>query len=212
MHSLLKTGTCTKRREELANAITHGVGVGLAVTAFVILVIASDAGNQFGFSVFGITLVLLYLASTLYHGISHPKIKNIFRKLDHMAIFLLIAGTYTPFCLTALKGWLGWTILGIVWGCALAGIALKIVYTGRHELISLLFYLFMGWISIVAIIPIYRSLSFSGFILLISGGMAYTLGTIFYASNSIRYNHSIWHMFVIAGSSLHFFSIMSLTG
>lgn len=201
-----------KQREEVANAVTHGVGAGLAVTALVILLVYADAGNQFGFSVFGITLVLLYLASTLYHSISHPKTKNIFRKLDHMAIFLLIAGTYTPFCLTALKGWLGWTILGIVWACALTGIALKTVYTGRHELISLFFYVFMGWISIVAIIPIYRSLSFPGFILLLSGGLAYTLGTIFYVSNGIRYHHSIWHLFVLAGSSLHFFSIMRLTG
>ena len=202
----------SKQREEVANAVTHGIGAGLAVTALVILVMYADAGSQFGFSVFGTTLVLLYLASTLYHSISHPKTKNIFRKLDHMAIFLLIAGTYTPFCLTALKGWLGWTILGIVWACALTGIALKTVYTGRYESISLLFYVFMGWISIVAIIPIYRSLSFPGFILLLSGGLAYTLGTIFYASNGIRYNHGIWHVFVLAGSSLHFFSIMSLTG
>ena len=205
----LKTGT--EKREELANAITHGIGAGLAVTAFVVLVMYSDAGSKLGFSIYGITLVLLYLASTLYHSITHVKIKNFFRKLDHMAIYMLIAGTYTPFCLTALKGWLGWTMLGIVWGCAFIGIILKSVYIGRQELLSLLFYVVIGWVGMVAIIPIYQFLSFSGFILLLSGGIAYTLGTFFYVNNSIRYHHSIWHLFVLAGSSLHFFSIMSLT-
>ena len=207
--SCLKTGT--EKREELANAITHGIGAGLAVTAFVVLVMYSDNGNKLGFSIYGFTLVLLYLASTLYHSITHVKIKNFFRKLDHIAIFLLIAGTYTPFCLTALQGWLSWTLLGIVWGCALIGIILKCLCIGRSEWLSLLIYILTGWMVIIAIKPIYYFLSLPGFIFLILGGMAYTIGTFFYMNNKIMYNHSIWHLFVLAGSSLHFFSIMSLT-
>jgi hemolysin III len=197
--------------EELANAITHGVGVLLSVAGFIILFVY--AGESFGWSlgIYGVTLVLLYLASTLYHSLVFTRAGNLFRKFDHMAIFLLIAGTYTPFCLTALEGWLCWTMLGTVWGLALIGIVLKSVFTGRYEWLSVSIYILTGWLVVLAIKPVYEFLSFDGFVLLISGGLAYTVGTVFYIKSKIRWFHSIWHLWVLAGSTLHFFAVLTLT-
>lgn len=196
--------------EELANAITHGIGALLALTALVFLVLSTDDGNRLSFTIYGVTLVLLYLASTLYHSLIFTRARNLFRKFDHMAIFLLIAGTYTPFCLTALHGWLSWTMLGTVWGFAIAGVILKSVFTGKFEWLSVSIYILTGWMVIVAIIPIYEFLSPQGFFLLVSGGLAYTIGTFFYVNKKIPYSHSIWHLWVLAGSVFHFFSVMTL--
>jgi hemolysin III len=154
--------------------------------------------------------VILYLASTLYHSFTSSAVKNLFRKFDHMSIYLLIAGTYTPFCLTALSGWLGWTFFGIVWACAITGIVLKTFHTGKHEKLSTFLYIIMGWLIIPAIKPLYDSVSAETFIFLMAGGFFYTMGTFFFLKDSRKYFHSIWHLFVLAGSISHFFSVISL--
>ena len=198
-------------REELANAITHGVGTLLAIAGCVFLFFYAEKDLSLSFGIYGSTLVLLYLASTLYHSLVFTRARILFRKFDHMAIFLLIAGTYTPFCLAALDGWLRWTILGAVWGFALVGIVLKSVFTGKFEWLSVLIYILTGWLVILAIKPVYEYLSFEGFVLLISGGLAYTIGTVFYVKSNIPWFHSIWHLWVLAGSVLHFFAVLTLT-
>lgn len=196
--------------EELANAITHGVGALLAIAGFVFLMIVADGYLAFSLAIYGTTLVLLYLASTLYHSLVFTRARRLFRKFDHMAIFLLIAGTYTPFCLTVLRGWWGWAMLIAVWIFAIAGIVLKSLFTGRFEWISVSMYILTGWMVILAIKPIYEFLSAENFVLLVCGGLCYTVGTVFYVKSKIPYFHSIWHLWVLAGSVMHFFCILSL--
>jgi len=202
------------RREETANAITHGLGALLAIAALVLLVVFSSLEGTVwhivGFSIFGATMVILYTMSTLYHGLRGNAPKKLFQKFDHMSIYLLIAGTYTPFCLTILNGWLGWTIFGIVWGCAVGGIIVKAFYTGKGEIISTILYLTMGWVIVFFIKPVYEAMSPAGFILLLTGGISYTFGVYFFVKNKIRYSHSVWHLFVLGGSTLHFFAVLSL--
>jgi hemolysin III len=200
--------------EEIANAITHGIGALLAVAALVVLIVmAAIHGSVWhivSFSIFGATLVLLYFASTLYHSLTHAKAKRVFHKFDHISIYLLIAGTYTPFCLTALRGWIGWTVLGIVWSCAIVGAVLKAISVGKRIKLSTVLYVLMGWVILVAIQPLYKAMPFNGFLFLIAGGISYTIGTIFFIRNQVKYNHSVWHVFVLGGSVLHFFSVLSL--
>lgn len=202
------------QQEEIANAVTHGIGALLAVVALVILVVWSamrgTVWHVVGFTVFGVTLVLLYFASTLYHSVTRTPLKKIFRKVDHIAIYLLIAGTYTPFCLTVLRGWMGWTFLGIMWGCALVGAVVKAVHLGGRDRLSTLLYLAMGWVGALAFKTLYEQMSGLGFSLMVIGGVAYSLGTIFYARSHVRYNHSVWHVFVLAGSIFHFFAVLTL--
>ncbi|HZB13748.1 MAG TPA: hemolysin III family protein [Chryseolinea sp.] len=202
------------KREEIANAITHGVGAMLAISALVLLIVFSalqgTAWHVSSFTIFGSSMVILYVMSTLYHSLTHIRAKKLFQKFDHMSIFLLIAGTYTPFCLTALRGWLGWTIFGIVWACAIGGIVIKAFHTGKAELISTILYIVMGWIIIFFIRPVYESMSPEGFSFLLLGGVFYTLGAFFFMREKMPYNHSIWHLFVLAGSTFHFFAVMSL--
>jgi hemolysin III len=202
------------KREEIANAVTHGIGALLAIAALVLLVVFSalqgSAWHVSSFAIFGSTMVVLYVMSTLYHSLTHIRAKKLFRKFDHMSIFLLIAGTYTPFCLTALRGWLGWTIFGIVWACAIGGIIVKAFHTGKGALISTVLYIIMGWIIIFFIRPVYETMSAEGFSFLLLGGAFYTLGAFFFIREKIPYNHSIWHLFVLAGSTFHFFSVLSL--
>lgn len=206
--------TKTSFKDELVNAITHGVGALLAIVALVLLVVfASLYGNAWhivSFSIFGTTLVMLYLASTLYHSLQGKRAKFLFRKFDHMAIFLLIAGTYTPFCFAALSGWIGWTVFGIIWGCAILGIVFKALFTGRMEILSTVMYIAMGWVIVFAIKPLYENISATTFYLLLAGGLSYTAGTFFYVKDKVRFFHGIWHLFVLAGSALHFFSVLSL--
>ncbi len=196
--------------EEIANSITHGVGALLSIAGLVTLIVLGDNTNRLSFIVYGVTLVLLYLASTLYHSLIFTRARTLFRKFDHMAIFLLIAGTYTPFCLMAVRGWVGWTVLGIIWGFAVVGIVMKSFFTGRYEWISITMYLLMGWMVIPVIQSIYAFLSLEGFLLLVAGGASYTIGTIFYMNPRIPYHHGIWHLWVLAGSTLHFFSVLTL--
>ncbi|MBL7850293.1 MAG: hemolysin III family protein [Cyclobacteriaceae bacterium] len=200
--------------EEIANSVTHGIGAALAIAALVILVVvAAVQGTVWhivSFSIFGATLTLLYFASTLYHSLTHRGAKALFNKFDHIAIYLLIAGTYTPFCLTVLRGWVGWTVFGVVWTCAILGTIVKSISTGTKVRLSTILYVLMGWVILAAIVPLYQAMTTAGFFLLLAGGLSYTVGTIFYLRDHVKYNHSIWHLFVIGGSVLHFFSVLTL--
>ncbi|HMG91538.1 MAG TPA: hemolysin III family protein [Chryseolinea sp.] len=202
------------QKEEILNAITHGIGALLAIAGLVILVVLSSLeGTPWhitGFAIFGSAMVLLYTISALYHAFAKTRLKTLFRKFDHMAIFILIAGTYTPFCLTVLNGWIGWTLFGVVWACAVAGIILKVFSTGRYEILSTALYVAMGWIALLFIKPLFSATSIEGFILLITGGMFYSVGVLFFVKDKVRYFHGIWHMFVLAGSTFHFFAVLTL--
>lgn len=196
----------------MANSISHGLGLVLALIALPILLLSAIriGSTQFivGVVVFGGTMVLLYLASTLYHSITHEAAKKFFRLFDHSAIFLLIAGTYTPFTLGVLRGTLGWTLLAVIWFLAMAGIVIKALPRTRHSWISMVLYLVMGWLAIVAIKPIVELVPLPGILLILAGGLAYTSGLAFFAAHRLRYNHLIWHLFVIAGTMFHFFAVL----
>jgi hemolysin III len=199
-------------REEIANTISHGLGLLLALVAVPILIAASmRAGNMHftvGVSVFGGTMVLLYLASTLYHSLTHEAAKQLFRLFDHTAIFLLIAGTYTPFSLGVLRGPWGWSMLAAVWTLAIVGITLKCRERTRYSPICYVLYVIMGWLALVAVKPILMLIPVPGILLILAGGLAYTGGLVFFAAQRIRYNHFIWHLFVIAGTTCHFFAVL----
>jgi hemolysin III len=198
--------------EEIFNALTHGVGAIFAVAALTLLIVfASLYGNAWhivSVTIYGTTLVLLYLASTLYHSFTNEKLKNIFKLLDHSAIFLLIAGTYTPFMLVTIRGVLGWVLLSVVWVFAILGIILKIFFVGRFKIISTVLYLLMGWLIVVAMKPLIAALPVAGLRLLIAGGILYTLGSVFYIRKSKAFNHGVWHLFVLGGSVCHFLSVL----
>ncbi len=198
--------------EEIANSITHGIGVLLSIAGLAVLVtFASSRGDIWHIvscSIYGVTLILLYAASTLYHSIPITRIKGLLRTLDHSAIYLLIAGTYTPFMLVNLRGPWGWSLFGTIWAIALLGIILKTTTFGRLPGISLGFYLVMGWIVVIAIKPLITNLDRGGLELLVLGGLAYTGGVIFYLWEKLPYSHAIWHLFVLAGSAFHFFAIL----
>jgi hemolysin III len=198
--------------EELANSITHGIGVLLSIAGLAVLVNFSttrgDAWHIVSCSIYGATLILLYTASTLYHSVPVPRIKGLLRTFDHSAIYLLIAGTYTPFMLVNLRGPWGWSIFGTIWGIAILGIILKTTSFGRLPGVSLGFYLTMGWIIVIAIKPLLAVLDKGGLELLILGGLAYSAGVIFYIWEKLPYSHAIWHLFVLAGSIFHFFAIL----
>ncbi len=198
--------------EELANSITHGIGFFLGIAVLVVLVVFSSlrkgAWEVVSCSIYGATFILLYLGSTLYHSARNPRTRRVLKIVDHSAIYLLIAGTYTPFALAPLRGALGWTIFGVIWGCALLGIFFKVFFTGRFKVVSLVSYLFMGWFCVVAVKPLYRELTPAGFVFFAVGGLCYTLGAVFYIRKSKPWSHAVWHLFVLAGSLCHFFSIL----
>ncbi len=198
--------------EEIANSITHGLGTLLSIAGLVVLTgfsrLYGNAWHVTASSIFGATLILLYLASTLYHSIPQPRAKQILRLVDHSAIYLLIAGTYTPFLLITLNGPWGWSLFGLVWGIALIGIILRMTPLGHVRGLSLSLYLILGWIILVAIKPLLSHLDPGGVRLLVAGGLAYTSGVIFYGWKRLPYNHAIWHLFVLAGSCLHFFAVL----
>ena len=200
-------------REEVANALTHGLGVVGAIAGGAVLItlaaIYSDGWQLASAIVFISTLVLLYTASTLYHAIPHEPAKTRLQVLDHMAIYLLIAGTYTPFTLVGLKGPWGWWLFGTIWTLAIIGVAFKAFYTGRFKRLSTIIYIAMGWIAVVAIEPMIRMISAASLLWLLAGGVSYTLGTVFYMSRR-RYAHAIWHAFVLGGSISHFVAVWLL--
>lgn len=196
---------------EKFNTYSHLIGSLLAVAGGVILIVqgAGDVWKVVSFSIYATTLVLMYSSSTLYHNAGQGKTKNFLRMLDHNAIYLLIAGTYTPFVLVSLRGPWGWTLFGVVWALALIGILQEIWLKKKTRLASLLIYIVMGWIVVIAIVPLAGILSWTGIAWIASGGIAYTVGTIFYLyDHRFAHWHGIWHLFVIAGSALHYFAIL----
>ncbi|XFO65142.1 hypothetical protein SPSIL_012510 [Sporomusa silvacetica DSM 10669] len=198
--------------EEILNAVTHGVGSLLALIGLGALMAAAyiDGGvwHVVSFSIYGISLVLLYVASTLYHSFTNEKLKCIFKFLDHSAIYVLIAGNYTPFTLIPLHGTLGWTIFSVIWGLAIAGITFQVFFVKRFKIFATLCYLFMGWLAVVMIKPLLATVPIEGIYWLIGGGLFYTVGAIFYLAHKIPYNHAIWHLFVLAGSIAHFVAVL----
>lgn len=197
--------------EEVAHALTHGVGAVLSIVALVVMLVWAaaygDAWHVVAASIYGASLILLYTASTLYHAFPWPRIKAVFQQLDHAAIYVLIAGTYTPFALINLRGVWGWSLLGVVWGIALVGVVLELAMAKRVKWLSLSLYLGLGWMALIVIKPMIDTVDTGGLLLLVAGGLAYTLGVIFYVWKSLPYHHAIWHVFVLAGSLFHFFSI-----
>jgi len=198
-------------KEETLNVITHGIGFILSLVALGFLVVyASKEGTVWhltSFAIFGASLITLYAASTLYHYTQNPQLRLKLNILDHSAIYVLIAGTYTPFTLVILKGWIGWTIFGLSWGLAIIGIVFKVFYFGKYDKISTIAYVLMGWIIILAIKPLIDSFPTNGLIWLFSGGLAYSIGALFYSIKRIRFNHAIFHVFVLLGSFCHFMAI-----
>jgi len=200
-------------REELANALTHGIGAVAALVAGAVLIalaaIHGDGWQLAGAIVFGTALLLLYTASTLYHAVSNSRVKRRLQVVDHCAIYLLIAGTYTPFTLIGLRGPWGWSLFAAIWCLALAGVIFKLFYTGRFDRISTLIYIGMGWLVIIAIRPLLRVMDVWTLGWLFAGGLFYTLGTIFYLRESLRYSHAIWHLFVLGGSVCHYIAVLA---
>jgi hemolysin III len=197
--------------EEIANTVTHGVGALLAIAGVAVLVtLAAQRGTArhvVACSIFGATLVLLYLASTLYHAIPAPRAKRVFQTLDHGGILFLIAGTYTPFTLVTLRGPWGWTLFGIVWGLAVLGILFE-VFLPQRRVLAVGLYLVMGWVVVIALRPLVAAIAPGGLTLLVAGGLAYTVGVAFYAWRRLPYHHALWHGFVLAGSTAHFFAVL----
>lgn len=197
--------------EELANRLTHGIGAVLSLAGLVILVVHSTLyGNAWHITstaVYGVSLVVLYTASTLYHSVTSPRARRLCQRFDHAAIFLLIAGTYTPFVLGPLRGGWGWSLFGIVWGCAVVGVVLKFFFAGRFDVLSTLIYLAMGWLVLIAAKPLFAALPLGGIWLLVAGGLCYTFGTVFYLWEKLPFNHAVWHVWVLAGSACHWAAV-----
>jgi len=198
--------------EEIANAITHGVGALMAIAGLVLLIVFSSIyGNPWyiiSLTIYGGSLVILYTMSTIYHALPNGKVKNVFEILDHSSIYLLIAGTYTPFELITLRDSVGWILFGITWGIAVVGILFKIFFVKRFVILSTVVYIIMGWMIVFAIKPLLERLPIGGIVFLLLGGILYTVGTIFYIRRKMKYHHAIWHLFVLGGSAMHFFAIL----
>lgn len=198
--------------EEIVNSVTHGVGAVMSLAGLVILVVLAslngDGWRIVSSSIYGMSLVVLYLASTLYHGARSPRAKRLFRVADHCCIYLLIAGTYTPFTLVTLRGGWGWTLFGLVWGLSLFGVLFRIFVGDRFRMAAVASYVLLGWIAIIAIKPILALVPLGGILWIVAGGLAYTTGVIFFTRENMPYNHAVWHLFVLGGSICHYFAVM----
>ncbi len=198
--------------EEIANSVTHGIGAGLSVAALSILVtlagLYGDAWRVVSFSIYGTTLILLYLASTLYHSFQSMRLKRLFNIFDHSAIFLLIAGTYTPFTLVSLRSPWGWSLFGVIWGLAIAGIVFKALFIDKYRLVSVFVYVGMGFLVTIAAKPMFEAIPTGGLVWIAIGGLCYCLGVVFYLWKKLPYGHAIWHLFVLGGSISHFFAML----
>lgn len=195
--------------EEITNSITHGVGAGMAIAGMVVLLVQSnDVWQVVSSAIYGASMIFLFLMSCLYHALTNPTAKKVFRVFDHTSIFFLIAGTYTPFTLVTLRGWVGWTVFGVVWGVAVVGIVLNSISVERFKKISMVGHIASGWCVIAAIVPLVRRMALPGVILLILGGVFYTAGVLFYRKKGVRFMHAFWHFFVLAGAVLHYFCIL----
>lgn len=199
------------KNEEIAHAITHGIGALLSIAGLVLLIVFSSLkGNPWlivSVTVFGSTMLLMYLASTIVHSLPEGKWKDIFQIFDHSSIYLFIAGSYTPFLLVTLRNEIGWVLFGIIWGIALIGVIFKIFFVKKFLVLSTLFYILMGWLIVLVWEPLTMVMDGTGLMLLVIGGLFYTVGAVFYVWRRIPYHHAIWHLFVLAGSTFHFFSI-----
>jgi len=204
------------RGEEMINSITHGAGVIFSTFALTILFVHAkekgDIWHLVSFIIFGCSMLLLYLSSTLYHSTTNASLKKIFARFDHAAIFFLIAGTYTPFLLTTLRGPLGWWLFGVIWGIAVTGIVIRTIFLMKFRRLMVIIYLLMGWMFLVAIVPASKLLPLESMIFLIGGGISYSVGVIFYMMRNMKYSHGIWHLFVLGGSVSHFFSVLFSLG
>jgi hemolysin III len=200
------------KKEELVNAITHGIGVLLSITALVFLIIfSSQQGSPWhvvSFTIYGISMLVLYISSTLVHSFPEGKAKDIFEIFDHSAIYFFIAGTYTPFMLVVINGALGWTLLGIVWGVAVVGVIFKAYFVKKFLFLSTILYIAMGWLIVIAWAPLSATLPAAGLQLLIAGGILYTVGAVFYVWRGFPFHHAVWHLFVLGGSVAHFFAVL----
>lgn len=198
--------------EEWANSLTHGLGAALAIAGWVVMLVLTatngDAWQLVSASIYGATLVVMFLASTLYHAVQTESVRRVLRQLDHLAILYLIAGSYTPFTLVTLNGGWGWSLFGVVWGLTAIGTALQLSPARHIKALMVSLYLLMGWVVIIAAKPLAANLSVLGLSLLVAGGLAYSFGVIFYVNKRIPFNHAIWHLFVLAGAALHYFSIL----
>lgn len=196
---------------EIGNAITHGIGAALAIAGLVLLIIrAVKSGSPMRivtFTIYGSILILFYLSSTLYHALIFTRARHVFQVFDHDMIYILIAATYTPYCLVSIKGWQGWTLFGIIWGCAILGVVYKSIWLKHKSKWSTLLYVLMGWLCILAFVPLWDALGPTGFGLLLAGGVTFTLGALLY-SRPTQYTHLIWHIFVLAGTAFMYFSIL----
>ena len=202
------------KREEIANATIHGIGAIFSIAALVILIVSSaihgSVWHVVSFTLFGSSMVLLYLSSTLVHSFPAGRVKDFFEIMDHSAIYFFIAGTYTPFLILAIKGTLGWTLFGIVWGLAIGGTVFKSFFVKRFLHTSTLLYVVMGWLMVFGWKPLLENVSSQGLLLLAIGGVLYTVGAVFYVWRGFTYHHAVWHVFVLAASVLHFFAVMTL--
>ena len=201
-----------EHHDELVNSLTHGLGVALSIAAAsVLIVLASTRGTAWHIvscSIYGASLIALFLASTLYHGVRSPRLKHFLHILDHSAIYLLIAGTYTPFVLVTLRGPWGWSLFGVEWGLALCGIVFKSFFVERFTAVSVVVYALMGWLVLVAMKPMAALMPGLGLVLVLAGGVAYTMGIVFYVWRRVAYSHAIWHAFVLCGGILQYFSVL----
>ncbi|MGP4117939.1 PAQR family membrane homeostasis protein TrhA [Levilactobacillus zymae] len=197
---------------EVLNATTHGIGAGLSIAGLVILLLQAHAKGgalrMTTFAIYGAIMVLFYLASTLFHSLVFTKASHVFQIFDHCAIYLLIAGTYTPYSLLVIGGWLGWTMFGVIWGMAVLGIIYKAIWLGQYQILSTIIYVVMGWMCLLGIKPLYAGLGPVGFGLLFAGGVAFTAGAVLYSFKGVPFGHVIWHLFVMLGTGLMYFSIL----
>ena len=203
---------------EVFNAITHGIGAGLSIAGLVILLVKGahlhSPLHVVTYAIYGSMMILLFLTSTLFHSLIFTKAKGVFQVFDHSSIFLLIAGSYTPFCLLSVKGWLGWTLFGLIWVFAIAGIVYKSLTLHKKETVSKVstfIYIVMGWLCLIAAVPLYHSVGLVGISLMVLGGLSYTVGAFFYSLKSVRFMHVVWHLFVMLGAGFMYFSVLFFT-
>ncbi len=210
----LATTHIFSKGEEIANSITHGIGALLSIAALVLLIVFSSlygtAWHVVSFTLFGVTMVILYFSSTFVHALPQGKAKDVFEILDHSSIYFFIAGTYTPFLFIAVTGWVGWTLFGIMWGLAIGGTVFKSFFVKKYLYLSTLLYLVMGWGVIFVWNPIIENVTRTGIVFLVIGGVLYSIGSVFYMWRGFKYHHMVWHLFVIAGTVAHFFSVLQL--
>ncbi|WP_018930358.1 PAQR family membrane homeostasis protein TrhA [Gracilibacillus lacisalsi] len=199
-------------KEEIANSVTHGIGMALSIAGLVILIVYSSlygtVWHIVSFTLFGVTMVLLYTSSTLLHSLRKGKAKNVFEILDHSSIYFFIAGSYTPFLLVVVRGWEGWTLFGVIWGLAIGGTIFKAFFVKKFLYFSTILYVLMGWLIVFAWQPLVENMHPNGLKLLVIGGVLYTVGAVFYVWRGFNYHHALWHLFVLAGSIAHFFAVL----